>query len=143
MRTDTKPNSIVEKERWFNQMDETCGFLSLSISLDLLFHIEYEKTPNEVWTKIEGPFWKYNVLREHQLQNELISLSLRNFDNIEDVFSQLKSLLLQLKLCGIYNMEKEEKLILSIVFKMGPKYSFFVSTFHATKPTLGTTWRFP
>jgi hypothetical protein len=65
MRTDTKPNSIVEKEIWFNQMDETCGFLCLSISLDLLFHIEYEKTPNEVCPKMEGPFWKYNVLQEH------------------------------------------------------------------------------
>ena len=37
---------------------------------------------------------------------------------------------MQLKQCGI---EKEKKLVLTILSKFGPKYSVFVSTFYAIK----------
>jgi hypothetical protein len=75
------------------------------------------------------------------LENELISLSLSNFNTIQDFFTKFKSLLLQLKLCGID--KKEEQLILSILSKLGPKYSVFVSTFHATKSTFRAAWKMP
>jgi hypothetical protein len=75
MGTKTEPNSAVEKEKWFNRMDEAFGLLCLSISPDLLFHIESATTPNKVWTTLEGLFGKQDVLRGHQLENELIALS--------------------------------------------------------------------
>jgi hypothetical protein len=77
------------------------------------------------------------------LENELISLSLSNFDTIQDFFTKFKSLFLQLKLCGIDKMEKEEQLILSIMSKLGLEYSVFVSTFHATKSAFKASWKMP
>jgi hypothetical protein len=51
-------HSAMEKAKWFNRMDEAFGLLCLSISHDLLFHIESDTTPNKVWTTLEGLFGK-------------------------------------------------------------------------------------
>ena len=48
-------------------------------------------------------------------------------------FSKFKSLVLQLKQCGID--KEDEHLILAILSNLGPNYSVFVSTFHASKLT--------
>jgi len=50
MGIEIEPNFGVEKEKWFNRMDEAFGLLCLSFSLDLIFHIEYDTTLNKVWT---------------------------------------------------------------------------------------------
>ena len=49
--TKTELNSIIEKFMFFNRMDEAFGMLCLSISRDLLFHVDSLTTPNEVWLK--------------------------------------------------------------------------------------------
>jgi len=99
-----------------------------------VFHIDSLKTPNEVWVKLETLFWKTDELRGHQLENELISLILAHYDTIQDLFTKFKSLVLQLKQCGID--KKEDHLIFSILSKLGPEFSVFVSTFHYDKLTL-------
>ena len=78
-------------------------------------------------------FGKTNVMRGHQIKNELISLSPSSFESLQLYFSKFKALVLQLKQCGIE--KKEEKLVLAILSKLGLDYSVFVSTFHATKLT--------
>ena len=141
MGLETEPQDDTEKIKWFNKCDEAFGTLCMSVSPDLLFHIESATTPNEVWTKLETLFGKQDELRGHQLENELIGLSPTNFDTIQDFFTKLKSIRLQLKQCGI---EKEDKqLILSILSKLGPNYSVFVSTFYATKSALGSNYKMP
>lgn len=141
MGLEIEPQDATEKIKWFNKCDEAFGTLCMSVSLDLLFHIESATTPNEVWTKLETLFGKQDELRGHQLENELIGLSPTNFDTIQDFFTKLKSIRLQLKQCGI---EKEDKqLILSILSKLGPNYSVFVSTFYATKSALGSNYKMP
>jgi hypothetical protein len=62
MGTESKPTSIVEKENYFNKMDEAYGFPCLLISLDLIFHIEPTSTQNEVWTTLNGLFGKHDEL---------------------------------------------------------------------------------
>ena len=47
---------------------------------------------------------------------------------------------MKMKQCGIDN--KEERIIRSILSKLGPEYSVFVSTFHATKLVV-RNWRIP
>ena len=64
-------------------LDEAYGLLCLSISPDLLFHLYGLTTPNKVWTKLESLFGVQDEIRAHQLENELFSLSPRNFDSIE------------------------------------------------------------
>jgi hypothetical protein len=96
MGTESEPTSTVEKEKYFNRMDEAYGLLCLSISPDLLFHVESTSTPNKVWTTLKGLFKKQDELRGHMLENELISMSPSSFDTIQDYFTK-KSL----KLCKI------------------------------------------
>jgi hypothetical protein len=122
-------------------MDEAYGILCFSISPDFLFHVESCSTPNEVWTKLDGLFGKKDELRGHLLENELISLSPRNFETLHDYFSKFKTLLQQDKSCGIDR--KEEQLILSIISKLGPKYYVFISSFHTTRISMGKSWNMP
>ena len=103
----------------------------LSISRDLLFHINGLKTPKEVWDKLASLFDKQDCLRVYQLENELISFHPTNFETLNDFFTKFKNLVFQLKLCKV---EKEDdQLILSILSKLGVDYLVFVSIFHFVK----------
>ena len=79
-------------------------------------------------------------MRGHQLENELITLSPTHFEMIQDFFTKFKSLVLQLKQCGIE--KKEENFILSIHSKLGFDYSMFFSTFHSGN-LIVRNWRIP
>ena len=52
MESEADPNAVVEKIKWHNRRDEAYGFLCLSISRDLLFHLDGLTSPNEVWEKL-------------------------------------------------------------------------------------------
>ena len=69
--TEVKPNSAVEKAKCFNKIDEAYGFLCLSISRELLFHLSSLSSLKEVWEKPESLFGKTDELRVHQLENGL------------------------------------------------------------------------
>ena len=75
MATEVDPNAATEKIEWHNRRDEAYGLLCLSISRDLLFHLNGLTSPNEVWEKLTDLFGKTNEMRGHQIKNELISLS--------------------------------------------------------------------
>jgi hypothetical protein len=93
MGHEAKPNSAVEKSKYFNKMDEAFGLLFLSMSSVIHFHIAYFKTLNEVWTTLEGLFGKHDMSRGHQLENKVIVVSPGNFNTIQDFFTKIKSLL--------------------------------------------------
>ena len=63
------PNAAAEKIKWHNRRDEDYGLLCLSISRDLLFHLDSLTSPNEVWEKLEEIFGKTNEMRGHQIKN--------------------------------------------------------------------------
>ena len=58
MDTKIEPNHVVDKARYWNKMDETFGFLCLSISKDLHFHVTVLKNPKEIWDKLADLFDK-------------------------------------------------------------------------------------
>ena len=97
METEAEPNAAVEKIKWHNKRDEAYGLLCLSISRDLLFHLDGLTSPNEVWEKIVVIFGKKDEKRGHQIENELISLSPSRFESLQLYFSKFKALVLQLK----------------------------------------------
>ena len=140
MATEVDPNAVVEKIKWHNRRDEAYGILCLSISRDLLFHLDGLTSPNEVWEKLVEIFGKTDEMIGHQIDNDLISLSPSIFETLQLYFSKFKSLVLQLKQCGIE--KKEEKLVLAILSKLGPDYSVFFLAFHATKLT-NQAWNMP
>ena len=110
------------------------------ISPDLLFHLNGLTTRNQVWTKLESLFGVQDEIRAHQLENELFSLSPSSLDSIEGFFTKFKSLVIFLKQCGID--KKEYQLIISILSKLVPEYSVFVSIFHATRLAI-SNWKIP
>ena len=94
MATEEEPNAVAEKIKWHNKRDEAYGLLCLSISRDLLFHLDGLTSPNEVWEKLVHIFGKTDEMRGHQLENELISLSPNSFESLQLYFSKFKALVL-------------------------------------------------
>ena len=94
MNTKEEPNHVVDKARFWNKMDEAFGFLCLSISKDLLFHLMGLKTLKEIWDQIATLYDKQDDLRIYQLENELISLQPGNFETLNDFFKKFKYLVL-------------------------------------------------
>ena len=105
MALENEPNAIVDKAKWNNRMDETYGLFCLSVSSDLIFHLDGLTTLNQVWTKLESLFGVQDEIRAHQLENELIPLSPRSFESIKGFFTKFKSVILFLKKCGIGKKE--------------------------------------
>ena len=97
MATEAEPNAAVEKIKWHNRRDEAYGLLCLSISRDLLLHLDGLTSPNEVWEKLADIFGKIDQMRGHQIENDLISLSPNSFESLQLYFSKFKALVLQLK----------------------------------------------
>jgi hypothetical protein len=133
------PASSIKKNRYLNRMDEACNLLYVSMSLALMFHIQACTTPNEIWKKLENLFGKQDEMRGHVVKVEINSLGPRNFDNIQDLFKNFKSLLLHLNGCGIEKSTQHNLLILFILEKLGLDYVVFVSSFHTNNFTSGET----
>ena len=53
METELEPNATAKKIKWHNRRDEAFGLLCLSISRDLVFHLDGLSSPYEVWEKLE------------------------------------------------------------------------------------------
>ena len=87
MDTKEDPASMTNKDIFLNKKDEAFGFLCLSISWDLLFHLLGLKNPKEIWDKLETLYGKQDDLRVYHLENELMSLHPSNFETLND-FSQ-------------------------------------------------------
>ena len=87
-----EPNAATEKIKWHNRRDEAYGLLCLSISRDLLFHLDGLTSPDEVWEKLFDHFGKTDEMRGHQIENELISLSPNSFESLQLYFSKFKAL---------------------------------------------------
>ena len=97
MEIEADPNVAAEKIEWHNRRDEAYGLLCLSISRDLLFHLDGLKSPNEVWDNIVDIFGKAYEMIGHQIENELISLSPDSFKSLQLYFYKFKALVLHLK----------------------------------------------
>ena len=97
MATEVEPNAVAEKIKWHNKRDDAYGLLCLSISRDLIFHLDGLASPNEVWEKLVEIFGKTDEMRGHQIENELISLSNFSFKSFQLYFSKFKALVLELK----------------------------------------------
>ena len=63
MATEAEPNAAAKKIKWHNGRDEAYGLLCLSISRDLLFHIDGLTSLNEVWENIVEIFCNTDEMR--------------------------------------------------------------------------------
>ena len=53
MDTKKEPTHVIDKAIFLNKKDEAFGFLCLSISKDLLFHLLGLKSPKEIWDQLD------------------------------------------------------------------------------------------
>ena len=65
METEFDPNATTDKIKWHNKRDEAYSLLCLSISRDLLFHLDGLLSPNEVWDKIQNLFRNTDKMKGH------------------------------------------------------------------------------
>ncbi|KAH9301587.1 hypothetical protein KI387_013170, partial [Taxus chinensis] len=72
MGTETEPDDEPEKSKWLNRSDEALGLICMSVSLDLLFHIEASETPTSAWKILDAMFGQLDDMRVHELENELL-----------------------------------------------------------------------
>ena len=135
-----EPHQPVERNKFLNRCDEVFRYLCTYISRDILFHLEGLRTPRESWEKLDSLFNKQYELRGHILENELVSLHPSSFETIEQLFTKFKSLILQCRQCGIE--WKDEQNVLSILNKLCPEHSVFVSIFHS-KQEIFPDWKVP
>ena len=61
MGTEVEPNSVVEKSKYFNRLDEAFGLLCIRISRELILHVDSLTTPNEVWKNLESLLGKLMI----------------------------------------------------------------------------------
>ena len=73
----------------------------------------------------------------------MLTLNPKSFDNIQYFFRKFKDLLSQLKACGVDKSKEEKQMVLTILSKLGPEFSVFVSTFHSVRFASGSTWNMP
>jgi hypothetical protein len=119
-------------------MDKAFETICNLISLDLIFHISSCKNPNEAWITLEGLFGKQDEMRGHMVEVELLTLDQQSLDNLQYFFTKFNDLLSQLKACGV-DKSKEKQMVLTILSKLGPEFSMFISTFHSIKFVSGAT----
>ena len=82
-----------DKEKYLNRLGGAHGYLSLSVSRDIRFHIQGLKTTKEFLDKLASLFDKKDEMRVHQLENELISLNPSHFKTMNDFFTKFKNLI--------------------------------------------------
>jgi hypothetical protein len=63
--------------------------------------------------------------------------------NIQYFFTKFKDLLSQLKACGVDKLAEEKQMVLTILSKLGPKFSVFISTLHTVRFSSRATWKMP
>jgi hypothetical protein len=72
-------------------------------------------------------------MRGHILEVEFLTLDPKIFDNLQDFFTKYKDLMSQLKAYGVDKSKEEKQMVLTILSKLGPEFSVFISTFHQVK----------
>jgi hypothetical protein len=70
-------------------------------------------------------------MRGHILEVELLILDRKIFDNLQYFFPKLKDLLSQLNAYEVDKYKEEKQMVLTILSKLGPKFSVFIYTFHS------------
>jgi hypothetical protein len=92
---------------------------------------------------LESLFGKKDEMRGHMLEVELNTLDPISFNNLQDLFTNFKYLILILAYCGINKSTQVYQLILTIFAKLGLEYDVYLSNFHYGRYIMGTNWNIP
>ena len=135
-----EPTDDEKKLKWMIKHAKALGCLRRLVSQDLLFQIESCKNSHEAWEKLKTLYGTRDEVRGYQIDNDLMNLDPKNFDNIQDYITKVNDLREQCKACGI---DKDIQLVYNTMKKLGPDYASFVSSFHTHRLTMGSTYTTP
>ena len=116
MGTKTTPTHLLNKAKWDNKNDSTCGLIRMPISYSLTFK---ELRPQ----MILGKSWMQrlvHIMTFDQLKNQLVTLDRNNFSCIAYFLSKFKILKLLLLDCRV--KKEDPYLIYAILSKLGLSY---------------------
>jgi hypothetical protein len=131
---ETTPDDEGKIAKCDKKNDQAHGFIGMSISQDLRFHLDALDYRIKAWKKLNTAFGIKNEIQAFQLENELLTLDSSNFPSIEDYLSKFKTLELLLEGCKF--PKEDDPLIYSILANLPPTYCILVSTFHSTRESL-------
>ena len=80
----------MDKDIFWNKMDEAYGFLCLSISKDFLFQLLGLKNSKDIWDHLASLYGKHDDLRVYYLENELMSLQPGKFETLNDFLTKFQ-----------------------------------------------------
>jgi hypothetical protein len=141
LEKEKEPIDDEKKVKWDNNHGEARGLIRMSISHVLKFHFQEIDDPDEAWEKLESVFGKHNIIRAHQLENQILTLIPNDFSCIEDYLSNFKTLII---LCEECNIKVEEECCIYIILsKLGSAYYVFLSTFYVMREALVKSYQKP
>jgi hypothetical protein len=82
--TDCSTNDEAKVVKWDRKNDQAHGLIGMSISPDLIIHLDGLDSLVEAWEKLNTVFGLKNEIQTYQLENELHILYPSNFPYIED-----------------------------------------------------------
>ncbi|XP_059066095.1 uncharacterized protein LOC131857473 [Cryptomeria japonica] len=132
------PTDANALQAWEINHERALGYICSLVSFDLQFHLESCKTPKEAWYTLENLYGKTDKIRGYQIDNDLMNLDPKSFNNIQDYISKIKQLRIQLTDCKI--TKEDLQLILNVLSKLGQEYSVFISGFHTNRISMGTAY---
>jgi hypothetical protein len=113
----------------------------MSISPNLIYHLQKIDDPEEAWDTIESVFGKLNIIRAQQLENQVLTLCPSDFSCLGDYLSRFKTLRI---LCEECKIKMEEECCIYLIFsKLGSAYYVFLYTFYAMRGALGKAYEKP
>jgi hypothetical protein len=92
MGKELEPIEDEKKIKWENRNNEARGLIRMSISRDLRFHLQGIDDHDDAWIKLEFVFGKHNIIRAHQIENQIMTLCPNISSCIEDYLSKFKTL---------------------------------------------------
>ena len=98
------------------------------VFLDIMFQLDGCKNSHDAWTTLKTLYWITDEVKGYQLDNELMSLDPKSFDNIHDYVIKVNDLISQCKSCGVE--KKDIQLVLTTLSQLEPEYDAFVCSFH-------------
>ena len=76
-----EPTDVKEKVLWMIEKIKTLGCLRSLFSLNIMFQLDGCTNSHDAWEKLKTLYGTTNEVREYQLDNELMSLDLKSFEN--------------------------------------------------------------
>ena len=83
---------LMLNQGWEINHEKALGYIFSLVSFYFQFHLESFKTHKVAWDARETLFGKTDKIKGYQINNDLMNLDPKSFNNIQDYISKIKQL---------------------------------------------------